>query len=310
MNRRIALIIPYFGTLPVWFAYFARSVSHSSILDVLLFTDAHVSTKLPDNIQVHRFSLAEFSEMAARALSIPISLQFPYKICDFKPALAEIFNDYIRDYEFWAFGDMDLIYGDLDAFLNPLLMDADLISCRRGWISGSLCVLRNREEVNSLYNRSSDWQKVLLSQEYQHFDEMGGFLYSEVLKGADVLSLRSSTTSFTHIVRGAADEGRLRCMFMDLACEDIAWGETIIYDGGKLTRSMDGSAVMYVHYVCMKRRFFVVPDMTDVPDRFYIRKTGIYTELPDIRVIGSQEFGRIVHGSIDGARRLLRRYIS
>jgi hypothetical protein len=185
-----------------------------------------------------------------------------------------------------------------------------VISFRKGWISGSLCVLRNCEEVNSLYTRSADWKKVFLSPDSLLFDEMGGFLYPEVLKGADVLSLKGTVESFTHVVKQAAKEGSLRCVFNDFACENLDWGETVIFDKGKLTRSSDGSAVMYVHYVCMKRRFFEVPRATMVPDRFYIRKTGIYLEHPGVRTICSQEAGRVIRGGINGARRLLYRYIA
>lgn len=310
MKGRIALIIPYFGTLPNWFPYFAKSVADSQVLNVLLFTDARVGTPIPDNIKVYPCSLDAFGKMATEALSIPASPKFPFKVCDFKPAFGDIFREFIRDYEFWAFGDMDLVFGDVKAFLDPLLLDHDVISCRDRWVSGSLCVVRNREEVNSLYTRSADWQKALLSPSYEMFDELGGFFFSEALHGADVLSLRGSIESFTHVVKRAANDGALKCSFIDLACEQIDWGENIVYDAGKLTRSSDGSAVMYVHYVCMKRRFFEVPNITAVPDKFYIRKTGIYLERPGIGVICSQEASRVIRGSIHGAHRLVRRYIS
>jgi hypothetical protein len=310
MKGRIALVIPYFGALPNWFPYFANSVARSPILDVLLFTDAQLGAALPDNIKVNPFSLGEFGLLASHVMSIPVSLKFPFKVCDFKPAFGDIFQEFIRDYEFWAFGDLDLVYGDVEAFLDPLLRDYDVISCRDGWVSGSFCVLRNCKEVNSLYRRSADWQKALLSPSYEMFDEIGGFFFSEVIHGADVLSLRGPVESFTHVVKRAAKDGALKCAFSDLACEQIDWGENIIYDAGKLTRSTDGSAVMYVHYVCMKRRFFEVPNATAIPDKFYIRKTGIYLERPDVGTICSQEVRRVLRGSIHGARRLLKRYIS
>jgi hypothetical protein len=309
MKARIALIIPYFGVLPHWFPYFAKSVADSPILDVLLFTDAHAGPELPENIKVHSCSLAEFGVLASRALSLPVSPKYPFKVCDFRPAFGEIFHEHICDYEFWAFGDIDLVYGDVAAFLQPLLPNHDVISCRKGWVSGSLCVLRNCKEVNSLYARSADWQRAFLSPNHQFFDELGGFLYSEVIKGADVLSLKGAVESFTHVVKRAATDGSLRCAFNDFACEYLDWGETVIFDKGKLTRLSDGTALMYVHYVCMKRRFFEVPRAATVQDRFYIRKTGIYLKPPDLNTICSREAGRVIRGSIHGARRLLQRYI-
>jgi len=309
MKGTIALIIPYFGALPEWFPYFVESVSHSPILDVLLFTDARVGTELPANVKVHSCSLTEFDALASRALSIPVSLKAPFKICDFKPAFGEIFQEHIREYGFWAFGDLDLIYGDVESFLVPLLQDHDVISCRKEWISGSLCILRNCKEVNSLYTRSPDWKRAFLASDYKMFDEMGGFFFAEVLRGADINSLKGEVESFTHVVKTAGKQGTLRCAFIDLACEDIDWGQSIVYDAGQLTRSTDGSAVMYVHFVCMKRRFFEVPSVAPAQDKFYIRKTGIYQGLPDARVIFTNEPGRVLRGSMRGSRRLLRRLI-
>ena len=182
MSGRIALIIPYFGPLPHWFPYWVKSLERSRILEAHLFTDAHVPGKVPDNLKIQTFSLEEFSALASKNLSIPVHLEITYKVCDFKPAFAEIFAEYIRNYDFWAFGDLDLVYGNVDAFLSPFLNDFDIVSFRKGWVSGSLCVLRNSERVNSLYRRSPDWKKVFASSKYMWFDEMGGFFYSEVLR--------------------------------------------------------------------------------------------------------------------------------
>jgi len=309
MKPRVALIIPYFGVLPHYFAYFVKSIATSPILELLLFTDAEICVPLPKNVTVHRSSLSEFNELASRAVSVPVTSTNPYKICDFRPAFGKVFQEYLRDFEFWAFGDIDLVYGDIAAFLEPLLHDHDVISCRSGWISGSLCVLRNCGKVNELYRLSKDWQIVFTSPDPKLFDEMGGHLYQEVLKGADVLSLAGAVESFTHVVKRLAKEGSLRCAFHDLACEGIPWGETIDYNAGKLMRSSDGSQLMYLHYVVMKRRYFELPKVSRVPDHFFIRRTGVYLKRPDIRTVCSVEVERVLRGSIHASRRLLRRYI-
>lgn len=302
---RVALIIPYFGPLPQWFPYFAKSAANSQILDVLLFTDARDLPKLPDNIKAHCCTLAEFSVLASDSLSLAVSLKSPFKVCDFRPTFGIIFNEYIRDYEFWAFGDIDLVFGDLGRFLEPLLVDNDVISFRKGWVSGSFCVLRNCGQVNSIYKSSSDWQKSLLLPDNQLFDELGGFLYREVLRGSDVLSLKPNVDSFTHVVMRAVKKGSLRCAFNDLACENLAWGETITFESGRLIRSKDQRELMYIHFVCMKRRFFEAPRVTEAPDSFAIRKTGIYLQRPGMGIICSQEFARVIRGGIHGIGRLL-----
>jgi len=306
-QKQIALIIPYFGALPTYFPYFAESVRHASNIEVLLFTDARIEIAVPDNIKVYPYTLSDFNRLASRTLGMQVAVTFPFKLCDFRPAYGAIFRDYIRDREFWAFGDIDVVYGDLTRFLAPLVCENDVVSCRKGWISGSLCVLRNCAEVNSAYTCSSSWQRCLAAPDYQHFDEMGGHFYKQVLKGADLRQLNGKIDSFTHVVTRLARNGSLRCAFRDLACEELDWGETLVYDNGHLARSKDGSEVTYVHYVTMKRRFFEVSQTAAAPPRFYIRKTGIYNERPGPRVICRQECPRIFRGGLSGLRRLVAR---
>jgi hypothetical protein len=42
-----------------------------------------------------------------------------------------LFREYIRDYEFWAFGDIDLVYGDFTRFRAMLMQADDIFSCRK-----------------------------------------------------------------------------------------------------------------------------------------------------------------------------------
>ena len=309
MKHRVALIISYFGVLPDYFAYFVKSVGASPILDLLLFTDAEISDPVPENITVYRSSLSEFNERASRTLSVPVFSTNPFKTCDFRPAFGKMFAEYIRDYEFWAFGDLDLIYGDLAGFLKPLLHDFDLISCRKGWISGSLCVLRNCDKVNDLYKLSADWRAIFTSPVLRQFEELGGCFFQPILKGTDVLSIIGPIDSFTHVVKRQAKEGSLRCAFEDLACEVLPWGETVRFHSGKLTRSSDDSEVMYIHYVVMKARFFEVPKSKAVPDSFYVRRTGVYLNKPNLVTHCSIELLRILRGSFRAGRRVIRRQL-
>jgi hypothetical protein len=301
------LILPYFGSLPAWFPYFAKSLEGSPILDAHLFTDAKFTGRRPANLIIHPFSLEQFNLLASAKLSSAVHITSPYKLCDFRPAYAAIFSDFLADYEYWAFGDLDLAYGNLGGFLGPLLAQYDVISNRQGWISGSLCVLRNCQTVNSLFRQTDAWKQVFSSPDNMLFDELGGFLYPEVMRGEDICNLKGQVESFTYIVKAAAREGTVRCFFNDLACEDIAWGETLKYEGGRITRQ-DKSEVMYVHYVVMRRRFFAVPRVSVAPDQFYIRKTGIYLSEPQIASICTREFSRVIVGALAGAGRLFRRW--
>ncbi len=280
------------------------------MLTILMYCSSRMSSPavpLPPNVKVHAFTLAGFSELASRTLGIPIQVPAAFKLCDFRPAYGVIFHEYLSDYAFWAFGDLDVIYGDVARFLGPLLDGHDIISCRKGWISGSLCVLRNCSEVNSAFLKSADWERVFTTPANQLFDELGAHLYKAVSGGADVLALKGDVDSFTHVVKRLERDGVLRCSFQDMACENLEWGETLIYDHGRINRASDGAEVMYVHTVLMKRRFFFLPDADIDRSRFHIRKTGIYPVDQSATARYRQEVGRIFRGGSSCFVRLVRR---
>jgi hypothetical protein len=286
------MVIPYFGKLPPIADYFLESAGYARDLDVLLFTDAPPKGTVPANVKVHAFTLAGFNALASRTLGISVQLPTPFKLCDFKPTYGIVFQEYLRDYGFWGFGDLDVIYGDVAHFLAPLVEDQDIISCRKAWISGSLCVLRNCPKVNSAYTNSADWERVLATPGYQGFDELGG---------------DNCKDAFTHVAKRLQGEGALRCSFRDLACEGLAWGDTLVYDHGKITRCRDGAPVMYVHTVVMKRRFFYLPDGEGDRSRLYIRNTGVYPVGGSVSGRYIREVGRVFRGGASCFARLIRR---
>lgn len=304
---RVAIVILYLGKLPAIADYFCESARHVRDLDILLFTDTPPAAAVPPNVKVHASTLAGFNDLASRTLGIPIQVSAPFKLCDFKPAYGVIFQEYLRDYEFWGFGDVDVIYGDVDRFLGPLLDGHDIISCRKGWISGSLCILRNCPKVNSAYASSADWERVFTAPACQLFDELGGALFAPALRNSDVQALRGNVDAFTQVVKRLQRDRDLRCSFEDLVCEDIEWGETLLYDQGKITHGREGAEVMYVHTVVMKRRFFCLPDVEIDRSRFYIRKTGIYPVRQSASGRFIREVGRVFRGGFSCFARLMRR---
>jgi hypothetical protein len=306
---RIALVVPYFGKLPDIASYFFESASHVPDFDVLLFTDAERNLPMSKNVKLCRFTPAEFSDLASRKLGKQLKIETPYKLCDLKPAYGAIFQDFLSDYGFWGFGDVDVIYGDLAHYLQPLLAHNDVVSFRKGWISGSLCILRNCENVNLAYRSSANWGAAFTAPGYQMFDEVGGFFFNAILSGADVNALKGNVDSFTHVVKRLERDGVLRCSFEDRACEDIGWGETLLYNNGKITYSQGGAEVLYVHTVLMKRRFFFVPTERADGGRYFIRKTGVYRHNQSVGARCALETARVFRGGASCLRRLLRRYV-
>lgn len=51
---------------------------------------------------------------------------------EFKPALGWLFREYLREYSHWAFGDLDVLFGNMrNGWLEPdELRDFDIITFR------------------------------------------------------------------------------------------------------------------------------------------------------------------------------------
>ena len=45
-------------------------------------------------------------------------------LVEFKPAIGHVFEDHLREYSHWAFGDLDVIMGDAAAWIDPFEMRA------------------------------------------------------------------------------------------------------------------------------------------------------------------------------------------
>ena len=148
--KKIGVIIPFFGKWPEWFDYFLHSCIHNPTIDWIFPNDCELPGIAADNLKFIPYQLREFNKKASEILEFDIQLEHPYKICDFKPTYGEIFNELIKGYDFWGYGDLDLIYGDIRSFYTEQLLERyDILSNHEEFITGHFCLLRNNTE-NSL----------------------------------------------------------------------------------------------------------------------------------------------------------------
>lgn len=118
-----------------------------------------------ENVIFHKTTL-ENIRLKAEAVSgrQNIKCDTPYKLCDYKPLYGEIFSDYVADYDYWGYCDLDTVFGDLTKFLKiPLEKEYDKIG---NW--GHFTLIKNTPEVNHRYTLSVKENGQLLNL----FDEM------------------------------------------------------------------------------------------------------------------------------------------
>lgn len=180
MSNRIALIVPHFGQFNNYYEFWLRSCqANSDKVDFIIFTDDNrVLTKFKQegNLKLFHSSLAEVRRLAETKLETNVVLEHPYKLCDLKAMYGIVFEDYLRDYDFWGYCDNDLVFGKIDDFVtDEMLVQYDKIFTR-----GHLTIMRNTAEVNNLFKQSErtgivpSWRKVLASPQGFSFDEWAG----------------------------------------------------------------------------------------------------------------------------------------
>ncbi len=167
--KSIVVLFPYFGTLPPQYNMWRTSALRNPDIDFIFFTDCDIATA--PNIQVHKMQFSNFKQMIANAFDFPIALDRPYKICDFRPAFAYALSGYIKGYDYWGWGDLDVVYGDIRHFITEeVLTHYKMIS---GW--GHFTLYHNDEDTNTYFMKSIegylDYKDVFTQRNSMYFDE-------------------------------------------------------------------------------------------------------------------------------------------
>lgn len=169
--KKIVFIIPYFGVWPEWMRLFLVSCEFNPSVDWVLISDADLPITPPENVRLEKTTWESYKRLVSEKLSIDFNPASAYKLCDIKPSLAVIHPEIVEGYDYWAFGDVDVIYGDIRRFYTDEFLRYGLISTHPDGISGHLCLLRNENRINNAFRRVLNWQKLLSDDEHKRFDE-------------------------------------------------------------------------------------------------------------------------------------------
>lgn len=172
------LICPYFGPLPAWMEYFLQSCAYNPSYNWLIYSDAKKPSFLPQNVLFVKKSIKDFNQLASDNLQLTIRITNPYKICDLRPAFGIIFKDFTKDYEFWGSTDIDLIYGNIDYFIKPMILRSfDIISVKKEYLPGHFTLYRNTPYINNLYKKIKGHQKIFSDNNNHYaFDERSNII--------------------------------------------------------------------------------------------------------------------------------------
>lgn len=172
MKTRVAMIIPYFGQWPEWMDLYLYSCSRNPKVDFLFFTDCPIPVTVYSNTLFTTISFKEYCEHVSHVLDINFRPMRAYKLCDLKVFYGLIHAGNIKDYDFWAFGDVDLIFGNLDLVINDKnLSKYNLITTHSYHVGGHFTVVRRESLYTSLCLQIPSWQKLLSDTKNYSIDE-------------------------------------------------------------------------------------------------------------------------------------------
>ncbi len=246
--RKIAIIACWFGPLPNYFDLWLASARANKTIDFYIFTD-QTGLESGENISVTHCCLKDIKTRAERALRMHCCLEAPYKLCDYRVAYGIMFADVLKPYDFWGFCDMDVVFGDLRAFLTDALLD------RYEKISnlGHLMLFRNTDRVNRIF---MDCKNDMYNTYYEAFhmksncafDEKGG------LTGLADAGYYKTYKDYSYTADIFPDTYHFRTFF-NYHTDDLHLYE---YDTGKLyahvlkNGTVEKTEMMYIHLQARK----------------------------------------------------------
>ena len=279
---RVLIIIPYFGKWPPWIEYFFQSCRYNPSFSWLIYTDCNIPNEIPKNILFLKKNISDFNNLASRKLGLKIKFQNPYKICDLRPAFGKVFEDYIKDFDFWGYSDLDLIYGNMGHFLSlEVLKKNDVISVRKNYMTGHFALLRNNSYINSLFRKYSNYAGIFENHsKHFAFDERSNVfgrrlllskkskwlfsIYSTVELFANKLRLKFAKLSskdlidFTRITKDQANNNKIQLFRKDLVRSDLWYDKKglskweIEWNAGTLTDKTENLELFHFHFIKSK----------------------------------------------------------
>lgn len=167
MKSKVCFVMPYFGNLPESFPYWLECCRNNPEFNWLILTDDKRDFPYPQNVKVEYTTLADLKRRIEARMECQVALEKPYKLCDYKPLYGWLLEEELKAYTHWGYGDMDLLFGQLSHFITDELLEQYAKISKLG----HLCIMQNKPEVNSAFQRC-DWKTIFQTPKICVFDEV------------------------------------------------------------------------------------------------------------------------------------------
>ena len=275
MNKetKIAIIGVYYGEFPDWMQYWLKSCKDNATIDFYIVTDIK-NIELPINVHIIDLKFNELKKLIEKKLKMKVSLEKPYKICDYRPVYGIIFEDYLKEYDYWGHCDFDLIWGDIRSFVEKYKIE----KYDKFLPLGHLSLYKNNKKCNEYYkldgSECGNYKKVFTSDNNFAFDETGG-IYS--------IYLNNKLPMFTK--RIFAEIKTFHKRFRLSKTDKNYYNQVFYYENGKVYRAykqkkeIKKDEYIYIHF----RRKLIADKLLkyDNINNFYITNNGFIEKKDD-----------------------------
>ncbi len=247
--KKIRYIVPYFGKLPENFPIWLISCEMNPTINWLIITDDKTEYNYPSNVEVKYTTFEDIKKRIQEKYDFEILVDRPWKLCDYRVAYGEIFEQELKDYDFWGYCDVDLLWGDIRKFItNDILEKYEKIG-----FQGHSTLYKNNKEVNQRYKMQipgyPSYKEIFTDKKGYCFDEN---IICDIYKKLNIPYYRE--TNFAHLSK--YDYG----FFLKYLPEDEDYkndNQIFIWKDGKLKRifcdkenTIKEEEFMYIHFFC------------------------------------------------------------
>jgi len=293
------------GPLPCYFPLWLYTCRYNPEVKFLLF-GSHLPEKSPvENVEFIPLTLDEFRRRASETVGFDVSLTHPRKICDFKPAYGDIFEEYVSGYDFWGHCDIDIIWGDMSFITEESILEENDVVSARGdrFVSGACTLFKNNEEMRGMYKKSPSWRKVYSEPEMVSFSEACRRPnFKKNIGNIKELVDTGNLVSMTDVVFNEVKKGRARFYTPSLPNTmkelktNTKYKFVMKWNRGEI-KNKNGEEIMAFHLLFAKKDpFFRIPDFEELPTEFEIGKKGV---MPNRENILKFDLFRLLKGYID-----------
>jgi hypothetical protein len=265
MHKKIILLIPYFGKFPEWSDLFFETLKANATIDFYFFTDCEIEKYQSENIKYQKISFEDYIALVNKKGHVKFKPQNAYKICDLRPLFGYIHEDIFKDYDFYGWTDMDILFGDIRTFYtDEILSTYDVLSTHSIRLSGHLSLFKNNLKNRMMFRKIYKWEEALLKNEFVGIDEHG-LTNAYLLTFFDKLNQKFKLNIENVLSRYFAKLKRKKIFFKEqytTPFTQIPWidgslnsnqPDTWYYINGEVTNNRDGSRTfIYLHFMNFK----------------------------------------------------------